>query len=60
MAKTKSFIVQMRVTEIRDYVVEAKNEDDARAKGNRGDLLGEDNTVGETVDWQVFNVKSND
>jgi hypothetical protein len=48
-----SFVVKMRVTELREYVIEAKNADEAAARAESGEAFKNDYAHCHTVDWEV-------
>lgn len=56
--KLKSFIVRLRSTVIEDYVIDAKDEDDARARMEQGE--GELSQEIERPDMEVINVEPNE
>lgn len=56
--KLRSFIVRMRSTVVEDYIVDARDEDEARKKVENGE--GDLSCEVERPDWKVTDVTSND
>lgn len=54
----RSFIVKMRVTELREYVVEARSADEAAERADRGEV--KDYAHCHTMDWEVCDVAPGD
>jgi len=49
------YLVQMRVTVLREFEVEADSEAEARTKAERYDVLDESHDM-DTIDWDVVSV----
>ena len=55
----RSFLIRVRETAIVEYVIDAADEESARAAFNRGAPLSGRHEL-ETVDWEIERVSAND
>jgi hypothetical protein len=51
--KMPSFAIKMRVTELREYLIEAKDADEAALKAESGEVFKEDYAHCHTLDWDL-------
>jgi hypothetical protein len=51
--KRPSFTIKMRVTELRDYLIEANDADEAALKAESGEVFKDDYAHCLTLDWDV-------
>jgi hypothetical protein len=51
-----SFTVKMRITELREYSIEANNADEAVLKAESGEVFKEDYAHCHTLDWDVCEI----
>jgi hypothetical protein len=51
--KLGSFTIKMRVTELREYLIEAHDAEEAALKADSGEVFNEDYAHCLTLDWDV-------